>query len=568
MTPNRDRERTSGDARLLAAIVAVATLVQLPGVFWDVPGGKAINNALRILDGQVPYRDFWTMYAPGHFYLGALLFKVFGVQLWIQGLAVCLLNAINAGLVFRVLRRIGLDRELATAAAACLVALLWDVSPELSSYPPALTFLLLALDRVVVYATARTPRALIVAGVYCGIAAWFKHDVAFHVTFGIAAGLTAAWLAAARSDRTGWLSSGAVLARLAGGAIAAAAPVAILLAWYAWPDVWNDLIRFPATDFRVVRGEGYPALIPQRAWFEAWLAHPGDVGELERLAHRLAASVQGNAAQLVMLAGLATVIFKRRVLEPRTTALALVSLAAMVPFWVSAHVQQNTHFYSLWLFSTMLGTLVWIGTPRSSVARHCTAAAFLVFTSAFLVRPAARVAEVAYFWPNHRRLDLPAAAGVQVPGWKHDLYQPIASFIGTHVPPSEPIYVGLGRNDAVVISNQAFYYLSGRRPASRYNELHPGVTDRADVQREIIRDIERLGVRCAVLWDFGWPASRMNRILEDRRRVLPHLGALELDAFFAAEFREVARYGEYRVLWRRDAPFVPLPLSHQAFWER
>ncbi len=49
-------------------IAAVGFLVFLPGAFWGLPFGKTICGALRVLEGQVPYRDFWSMYAPRRLY--------------------------------------------------------------------------------------------------------------------------------------------------------------------------------------------------------------------------------------------------------------------------------------------------------------------------------------------------------------------------------------------------------------------------------------------------------------------------------------------------------------------
>src|ERR1700741_5207936 len=40
--------------------------------------GILLQGGQRILDGQVPYRDFFSFYTPGAFYLIAALFKVFG----------------------------------------------------------------------------------------------------------------------------------------------------------------------------------------------------------------------------------------------------------------------------------------------------------------------------------------------------------------------------------------------------------------------------------------------------------------------------------------------------------
>src|SRR5262244_1605743 len=40
--------------------------------------GIILQGAERILHGEVPYRDFFSFYTPGSFYLIALLFSVFG----------------------------------------------------------------------------------------------------------------------------------------------------------------------------------------------------------------------------------------------------------------------------------------------------------------------------------------------------------------------------------------------------------------------------------------------------------------------------------------------------------
>jgi hypothetical protein len=45
-------------------LFVVAFLLLAVGSFWGLPSGKAVAGALVILDGGVPYRDFWTMYAP------------------------------------------------------------------------------------------------------------------------------------------------------------------------------------------------------------------------------------------------------------------------------------------------------------------------------------------------------------------------------------------------------------------------------------------------------------------------------------------------------------------------
>ncbi len=42
--------------------------------------GLVLVGAERVFNGEVPYRDFWTMYGPGQFYLTSLLYSLFGIS--------------------------------------------------------------------------------------------------------------------------------------------------------------------------------------------------------------------------------------------------------------------------------------------------------------------------------------------------------------------------------------------------------------------------------------------------------------------------------------------------------
>ena len=55
--------------------------------------GVSTVGAERVLRGEIPYRDFWTMYAPGHFYLLALVFLVFGPHLLAEVVAASVISA-------------------------------------------------------------------------------------------------------------------------------------------------------------------------------------------------------------------------------------------------------------------------------------------------------------------------------------------------------------------------------------------------------------------------------------------------------------------------------------------
>ena len=132
-------------------LFVVAFLLLAVGSFWGLPSGKAVAGALVILDGGVPYRDFWTMYAPGQFYAVAALFGLFGRELFVQAIAVCLVRAAAAVSFHLLLCRLGASRWSALGLSIVFVLMFWRTAPELTDYAPALLCLLLALNRIVAY---------------------------------------------------------------------------------------------------------------------------------------------------------------------------------------------------------------------------------------------------------------------------------------------------------------------------------------------------------------------------------------------------------------------------------
>ena len=65
----------------------------------------------------------------------------------------------------------------------------------------------------------------------------------------------------------------------------------------------------------------------------------------------------------------------------------------------------------------------------------------------------------------------------------------LSDFVNTHMPQSAQLFVGLHRHDVVIIGDVMIYFILNHPIATRYHELHPAITDTAQVQHEIIRDL-------------------------------------------------------------------------------
>lgn len=502
----------------------VAFLLLAPGAFYGLPSGKLVVGATRILQGEVPYRDFWTMYAPGSCYLTAGLFSLLGRELVVQALASCALVAASSSVLYLLLRDAKVEVPIASSCALVLALARWRTGIELSSYDPAILLALLAWRDVLAAKLVR-------AGLLLGAAAVFKHDLAAYAAVGAALAI-----AVRRGNPLPLLASSLVVVL----------PAILLLAWGAGAEAWRDLVVFPATDFPVVRGEPYPHLVPRSQPLVAWVSHPSGVAEARDALLAIGRFVACFMPQVFFLAGLTVALQRGRKTPP-----ALVLALALLPlFWMAAHVQQNTHVVTMAFLSSLVCASAW-GTH--SLSRWALGIAAIFHAAGLLVAPALACVEMARGIPGASVLEVPGAALVMVPEETHAALRPIAAFVRQNVPADEPIYVGLERHDATVISCPILYYLCDRRPAVRYHELHPGVTDREDVQAEMLGWIEGRGARCAVLWRFGWPKERLDGIRDRSRRSVPGAGSDTLDVWLKERFELLATYGEYDVRWIRAA---------------
>jgi 4-amino-4-deoxy-L-arabinose transferase-like glycosyltransferase len=109
-------DRRDSLVAFLLGVVSLLLFLQYRDYGINDDEGYLLGGVTRILEGEVPYRDFHHTYAPGRFYLVALLFRIFGEDLLVvRGLWV-VLRVLIVCLAYLAGRRI-LSRPGAVAAS-------------------------------------------------------------------------------------------------------------------------------------------------------------------------------------------------------------------------------------------------------------------------------------------------------------------------------------------------------------------------------------------------------------------------------------------------------------------
>ena len=115
-------ERSRSELLIALAVFLAACLYLWPlrdFVSFNADEGIILSDADRILRGQVPYRDFFSLYTPGSYFLLALAFKLFGQSLVVARSILLVYCGVFSSLSYLLARRIS-SRTASLFATALL----------------------------------------------------------------------------------------------------------------------------------------------------------------------------------------------------------------------------------------------------------------------------------------------------------------------------------------------------------------------------------------------------------------------------------------------------------------
>ncbi len=145
--------------------------------------GLVLTNAERIRAGEVPYRDFWTMYGPGYFYALAGLFSLVEPTILVARLFDTVLRSLLTLEVYLLARSVTSHRA---ALIPYAFVTFWLATIRFYSYPafPATGGLLLAALVLTGYLRGGRSRWLFLSGMALGLTALLRLDFGGYGAFG------------------------------------------------------------------------------------------------------------------------------------------------------------------------------------------------------------------------------------------------------------------------------------------------------------------------------------------------------------------------------------------------
>lgn len=550
-------KRLFAAAAVAAAAVAWGWPTLVSGYEGPYDEGNTLCAATRVLAGDVPYRDYWTLHPPGTTWLLAGAFRVFGATLDVERAVKAGVVALAATLLLLLAWRVA--RPLAAVAAALLFVVLPTQTLSLRSRDTGLVLVLATLVAASAPAVRPRRRALL-SGLLAGATVFFKQDFVLAAAVGAAAAVAPGAPTSAYSDRRAGtrdrrktMFEEGLLPFAAGLAAGPALLAATLAAQGTFAEFFRQAILFPATQFGRFRSLPLSLRFAQLAGaVEKGISSKGvlDAAIVPVLfVAVLAAAVWG------LVQGVVAVVRREGGAAAPTSPVVLASSVACLLLLAAPYQRADLEHLSPALALSLVA-LACAAAPRGPAPAR-RPALILGMSLVLLVLPFGVSSVVERARLLKTRLVSPASAGATglpaAPRWiglPPDVAA-TARFVAAVSGPGERIFVGNARHDLIVYGAPLVAFLAGRRNATRYDNLHPGSATTRPVQEEIVRSLEAASVRWIVLWD-GPPA------VEPNESSVPS-GIGVLDAWIARHGREAARYGSFRVL-EVTPPAAPRPL--------
>lgn len=473
--------------------------------------GIILVGAQQLLRGEHLYRDVWTLYSPGQFYVLSGLMAIFGpapLLLKVWGITA----KASIALLFYLLLRDETQPVYALAWTVPLLLLLGMFTFDGFPVLPALALLLLMLIQLRSVRTLTEYRRLFWCGVTLASSGFFRHDLAAYALVAVVLYLLVYGYC---QQARGSVSAGTVrraVSSLLLGAMLIAAPVALyLLVTSGWQSLYDSFLVAPATIYAPYRQLPWPSPL---GGINASVYFPYVV-----------------AVFFVLLARGPGIAGSR----PWLTLLCLCMLLLSLKGWV------RTEFYHM--LQALVPALLLFAVLLYQQARHkrWLASVLLLSIFALLLQPLLHASwqVVASQLQHNRQLLLtgcqpgPARMGCLDVGAD---YAQTVRWIEQNTSVDSCIYVGPARHDKVFVNAVAVYFLAGRAPCTAWYETHPGLQTRADIQQMMQRDLKARQPSAVIL------DSRWDHISEPNLSGVSS-GAVALDQYLAENYVPVAQFG-------------------------
>lgn len=521
----------------LAALSVLLAVLFLPQSLTGInifDEGFIVSGAMLVKNGNLPYRDFLSMYGPGQYYITAAIFYLLGENLlYVRFLHALLLSALGI-IIYSLAKQSSKNIWGPLLLLLVYVGLVIYVSPTVGY--PAITstiFLLLsAFPLRKVNASIRL-KDLIMASCLIGLAGLFRWD------FGVF-GLIAITIAVLMQQWRNIKSPSVIYLSISAAIIPAILIMAViyvpLIGVYSDPIRWYaEVPSFSLNEFAKWRNLDFIGPAYQRLFG----------GDMHKVGGAILKIFYLGFPIFLVIASITTALqaFRNCTVESSKISnlimiiyLGLICLGLLNQMRVRPNLNQGFPAFATSLpLAILLFNYHKIFISQRKLLRITLACITFIMSVMLLYVGFKSLLGLtsAPFLP----FDTPRTSGVRVePETKS--YIELVKYVQDNTTSGEPIFSGVQDHSRLFINDAMLYFLTDRPPADRFLELEPGISNTRRGQEEIINALKQKNVRVIVLADF---------LSHEPNLTSRSNGVKILDEFIRANYRFDKRFGDRMV---------------------
>lgn len=419
--------------------------------------GLVLVGGMRVLSGDIPYQDFWTIYSPGVYYFSAFI-QLFSEQIWLQKIVAVIISFVIAIQLNSIFKLLSNKQNYAVFVAAIILS-----GFGIKYLNPASLGMMVALFSVIQtlkYFKTSDERYILYSGFFIGLTAIIRHDFALYLFIPILMSLIFDMNRQSIVNKFGKL--------LLGLAPAIVVYIAIGLV-VGFSNMIDQIIIFPLTEFSVTRALPFPLIWEARAIsdsvsnyiYNIWIALifllPPFLAILNYIYYR-----RHIQASLFIYFGLLVLLFYNQALNRSDYIHLIPSLLLSLPLLFSMVFSIRTRFYKR--IALLIVVVVLLLMPIAKKLNY----AKQNYLSNSLVKS------------NLDRMNFLYIEEVQLTKYSY------LSELNNKIIKGEPTFIGLKNMSSIEVNDVLSYYILGLKPVVKYHELHPGIADRKKYQSELL----------------------------------------------------------------------------------
>ncbi|TAL68831.1 MAG: hypothetical protein EPN82_09180 [Bacteroidetes bacterium] len=498
-----------------------------------------IYGAKRVAQGDIPYRDFWTLYAPGYFYILAFLLNIAGWTIFNERLfsiAFMLLPPVIAFLIAKKYLKINYSYLV------FIFIVIWTgyCSFYGKSVPLALGMGILSLLFVIKFIETKKTLNLIISGIITGLTAYFRIEFGAYIFISVIISIFI-YFHLIKDLKEYKISFYLLLKYLFFYiliiVIALLPAVIYFLVNVSFRDLYQQLIYAPS--------EIYPRFRTLQLPMPFLIATDMTGYSQTRIIELFVDSIVFYIPLVVYFITfwkLISIVLGKRINENTNVFfIKLILLLSGLIFYSQASVRSEKEH----LFSTMAIALILIVFLFFESKFKWQKFIYIITITLTLSMPVENrlkmiyksyISKNTYWYKSH---ELKYICDVRS---KADNFEKAVNYLKFSIPQNEKIFVGNYSHDRILLNDLMFYFLSGKDACTKYHELHPGIATTHKVQKEIINDLQKNNVNYLVLCE--------NNEFTEQNESSISSGVFVLDNFIHDNYALYKQFGTNQI-WKK-----------------